>query len=46
MLQVVNRAEAECQAIVESSPPFGQTPHSRATQARTRGIKFPINSYK
>ena len=42
MLQVVNRADAECQASAERSP-SPQTPHPRATDARSRGIKFPIS---
>jgi hypothetical protein len=37
MLQVVNRAEAECQASAQAPP------HPRANQALTRGIKFPIS---
>lgn len=42
MRQVTNRVKAEGQAIAESSP-SPQIPHPRATQARTRGIKFPIS---
>ena len=42
MLQVVNRADAECQASAERSP-SPQTPHPRATDARSRGITFPIS---
>ena len=44
MRQVINRADAECQASVERSP-SPQTPHPRATDAPSRGIKFPISDY-
>ena len=54
MRQVVNRADAKHQASVERSP-SGQTPHPRPavhssqsdagdTDARSRGIKFPISN--
>ena len=42
MLQVVNRADAGGQASAAGSP-SPQTPHPRATDARSRGIKFPIS---
>ena len=42
MRQVVNRADAECQASAEPAP-SPQTPHPRTTDARSRGIKFPIS---
>ena len=42
MHQVMNRANAECQASAAGSP-SPQTPHPRATDARSRGIKFPIS---
>ncbi len=44
MLQVVNRADAACQASAEPAP-FPKTPHPRATDARSRGIKFPISAW-
>jgi hypothetical protein len=43
MLQVVNRADAECQKSAERAP-SPQTPHPRAPDARSRGIKFPVSN--
>ncbi len=44
MRQVVDKADAERQATAERSP-SPQTPHPRANQAITRGIRFPISHY-
>ena len=45
MRQVISRPEAECETNAERSP-SPQTPHPRATDARSRGIKFPISYSK
>ena len=48
MLQVVNRADS-VGAIATASRDAGsllETPHPRATDARSRGIKFPISEQR